>query len=62
VNFPVTGDSEPAAGELLPLRIVEATPHSLIGERLESVQGVLGALTGAPGKADERSWSSVSGP
>jgi tRNA-2-methylthio-N6-dimethylallyladenosine synthase len=62
VNFPVTGDSDPAPGELLALRIVEATPHSLIGERLESVHGALGPLTGVPGQADERSWSSVSGP
>jgi tRNA-2-methylthio-N6-dimethylallyladenosine synthase len=62
VNFPVTGESDPKPGELLALRIVEATPHSLIGERLPSVRGALGALTGAPGHADERSWSSVAGP
>jgi len=62
VNFPVTGESDPGPGELLALRIVEATPHSLIGERLPSVRGALGALTGVPGHADERSWGSVSGP
>jgi hypothetical protein len=58
----MTGESDPAPGELLMLRIVEATPHSLIGERLPSVHGALGALTGTPGQADEGSWSSVSGP
>ncbi len=62
VNFPVTADGDPKPGELLVLRIAEATPHSLIGERLPSVHGVRTALTGAPGQADERSWSAVSGP
>ena len=62
VNFAVTGEAGPAAGELLRLRIVEATPHSLIGERLADAHEGLGSLTGAPGKADERSWSAVSGP
>ena len=62
VNFPVTGDGDPAPGELVPVRIVEATPHSLIGERLTSRHGGLGVLTSAPGQADERSWSEISGP
>ena len=32
VNFTAAADSAPAAGELVPVAIVEATPHSLIGE------------------------------
>jgi len=62
VNFPVTADDVPAPGTLLALRIAEATPHSLIGERLESVHGARATLTGMPGQADERSWIPVSGP
>jgi tRNA-2-methylthio-N6-dimethylallyladenosine synthase len=62
VNFPVTGDAAARSGELLALRIVEATPHSLIGERPTSVPETLATLTGAPGQADVRSWISVAGP
>ena len=62
VNSPVTDDGPAQPGELLPLRIVEATPHSLIGERPTSVPGGLATLTGAPAQADERSWISVAGP
>jgi tRNA-2-methylthio-N6-dimethylallyladenosine synthase len=62
VNFAVSGDGSPAPGELVPMRLVEATPHSLIGERLEGPGAAAGTLTGAPGRADESSWSSVSGP
>ena len=62
VNFPVTADDVPAPGTLLALRIAEATPHSLIGERPASVPTAPATLTGARGQADERSWISVSGP
>jgi tRNA-2-methylthio-N6-dimethylallyladenosine synthase len=62
VNFPVAEDGSPAAGELVPMRLVEATPHSLIGERLAGPRQAAAPLTGAPGHADESSWSSVSGP
>jgi tRNA-2-methylthio-N6-dimethylallyladenosine synthase len=34
VNLAVAAERAPAAGALLPVRIVEATPHSLIGEPL----------------------------
>jgi tRNA-2-methylthio-N6-dimethylallyladenosine synthase len=34
VNFAVAPDGSPAPGELVPMRLVEATPHSLIGEPL----------------------------
>ncbi len=41
VNFTLPGElPAPAAGTLLELRIVEATPHSLIGERTEDRPGV----------------------
>jgi tRNA-2-methylthio-N6-dimethylallyladenosine synthase len=62
VNFPVTGDAAPAAGELVRMRLVEATPHSLIGELLAGLGEPAAPLTGAPGRADDSSWSSVSGP
>ncbi len=61
VNFPVTSDSDLTAGSLRTLRIVEATPHSLIGEGLASADAAVGTLTSTPGQADERSWSSLSG-
>jgi len=32
VNLAVTTDAQPAAGALLPVRVLEATPHSLIAE------------------------------
>jgi len=62
VNFPLTGDGAPAPGELVPMRLVEATPHSLIGERLAGARDAAAPLRGAPEIADESSWSSVSGP
>jgi tRNA-2-methylthio-N6-dimethylallyladenosine synthase len=61
VNFAVAEDGAPAPGELAPMQLVEATPHSLIGEPI--APGLLPApLRGAPGRADETSWRSVSGP
>jgi tRNA-2-methylthio-N6-dimethylallyladenosine synthase len=62
VNFPAEGDGAPAAGELVSMRVVEATPHSLIGERLAPAGEIAAPLTGAPGLADNVRWSSVSGP
>jgi len=62
VNFPVTGDAAPAPGELVRMRLVEATPHSLIGEPLAGPREAAAPLTGAAGRADESTWSSVSGP
>ena len=34
VNLAVPADAMPLPGSLLPVRILEATPHSLIGEPL----------------------------
>jgi hypothetical protein len=42
------------------MRLVEATPHSLIGEPL-AAERPLATLRGAPARADEERWRSVSG-
>ena len=62
VNFAVAEDGAPAPGELVPMRLVEATPHSLIGEPVSQAREAAAPLRGAPGLADEPSWRSVSGP
>jgi tRNA-2-methylthio-N6-dimethylallyladenosine synthase len=61
VNFAVTEDAAPAPGEIVPMQLVEATPHSLIGEPIAPGRSPA-PLRGAPGRADETGWRSVSGP
>ncbi len=62
VNFAVTEDGAPAPGELVSMRLVEATPHSLIGEPVSPAREVAAPLNGVARLADEPSWRSVSGP
>lgn len=50
VNLAVTADARPAPGEIVPVRVIEATPHSLIAEPLPVPSG---AVEPAAGPADE---------
>jgi tRNA-2-methylthio-N6-dimethylallyladenosine synthase len=61
VNFSVGAESAPRPGELVAVRIVEATPHSLIGEFAvaESAQAVRRSVKRRSGPADEKLRSAV---
>jgi tRNA-2-methylthio-N6-dimethylallyladenosine synthase len=60
VNFPVTREEQARPGSCLRLRVVEATPHSLIGEQLDEAAGMAGeGLTGRRADADENERSAV---
>jgi tRNA-2-methylthio-N6-dimethylallyladenosine synthase len=61
VNFAVAEDAALTAGALVPMQLVEATPHSLIGEPVAPDRSPA-PLRGVPGRADETGWRSVSGP
>lgn len=63
VNFAVAADAPAQPGDLLVLDVVEATPHSLIGERIGPDSGGLfsGSLKPGTGNADESLRLSVSG-
>jgi tRNA-2-methylthio-N6-dimethylallyladenosine synthase len=61
VNFAVAPEAAPAPGELVPMQLVEATPHSLIGEPIAPDRSPE-PLRGGRGRADETGWRSVSGP
>jgi tRNA-2-methylthio-N6-dimethylallyladenosine synthase len=60
VNFAAAPDGSPAPGTLAPMRLVEATPHSLIGELL-APQGRGAPLTDGLRKADVEASSSLLG-
>jgi tRNA-2-methylthio-N6-dimethylallyladenosine synthase len=60
VNFAVAPDGSPAPGELVAMRLVEATPHSLIGEPLAPAARAV-PLTEGLRKADEGASSSAMG-
>ena len=47
VNFAAAADGGPRPGEFATLRIVEATPHSLIGEPMDAAAGLDPVKTGA---------------
>jgi tRNA-2-methylthio-N6-dimethylallyladenosine synthase len=53
VNFAAATGALPHPGELVPVRIVAATPHSLIGEQEESAPPLRRSLKGRSGRADE---------
>jgi hypothetical protein len=61
VNFAAPPEAPPQLGDLVTVRVVEASPHSLIGEIGvdESVVGVRRSLKGSPAQADERGRISV---
>jgi tRNA-2-methylthio-N6-dimethylallyladenosine synthase len=61
VNFAVTPEGGPAPGELVWLRLVEATPHSLIGEPLAAGSPAAGAVKRGLALADESGRSGVLG-
>jgi tRNA-2-methylthio-N6-dimethylallyladenosine synthase len=61
VNFALAGDGDPAPGALVPMRLVEATPHSLIGEPVGRAGRARAALTGGPARADEGAWGTALG-
>jgi tRNA-2-methylthio-N6-dimethylallyladenosine synthase len=63
VNLAAPADGAAAPGSLVTVRIVEATPHSLIGEltSAKSAQSVPQRLKNGPGGADELRRSAVSG-
>jgi len=56
VNFAAPPESRPQPGDLVKVWLVEASPHSLIGQigLDESVDGMRRLLKGSPGQADER--------
>jgi tRNA-2-methylthio-N6-dimethylallyladenosine synthase len=63
VNLAAPADRAAAPGSLVTVRIVEATPHSLIGEltSAKSAQSAPQRLKNGPGGADELRRSAVSG-
>jgi tRNA-2-methylthio-N6-dimethylallyladenosine synthase len=62
VNLTATADAAPIPGAVVAVHIVEATPHSLIGEPCpaKSVRAERQRLKNVPGAADERIRSAVS--
>jgi tRNA-2-methylthio-N6-dimethylallyladenosine synthase len=64
VNFAATADGGPPPGELVPVAIVDATPHSLIGElgAPNSVDRVRRSVKPATESADVRGRRAASGP
>jgi tRNA-2-methylthio-N6-dimethylallyladenosine synthase len=64
VNFAAPAGSPPQPGDLVEVRVVDATPHSLIGETGEagvgeSIGGVRRLLKGSSEQADERGRISI---
>jgi tRNA-2-methylthio-N6-dimethylallyladenosine synthase len=63
VNFTAAGAFLPPPGALIPVRIVEATPHSLIGEFApeEWAAAARRPVKGGTPPADEQGWSGAFG-
>jgi tRNA-2-methylthio-N6-dimethylallyladenosine synthase len=61
VNFAARAGAEAAPGALVPVQIVEATPHSLIGEVRTGVGHGEEAVKNGPARADEHWQSAISG-
>ena len=63
VNLAAPADAAALPGSLVAVRLVEATPHSLIGERIpaKSAHSPPQRVKTGPGSADELKRSAVSG-